>query len=626
MRKVHAGHQPTPYDPSWTVRRGVEIAKTANPRPDAGMRFILEDGSSKKFTFAELEAEVIRRARWLLSLGLEKGDHVAFIVPGPLDFVLTFLGATYTGIVPVPLYPPMGFGKLDAYIRDTARTLEIAKVKMLVTQKKVEPILWSLVSKVSTLDSLVCVERFVGEPPKNAPEPAVVHPDDVCFLQFTSGSTSAPKGVVVTHRSLGANGYYIMQYGLEVDIENDMAVSWLPLYHDMGLIGFVISPLTAGLETCFIPTLSFIKRPSIWMETASKYQATITFAPNFAYGLAAKRTPPEKVAGLDLSRLRLMGAGAEPNNPQTLQKFVDHFAPAGLKPEAMLPVYGMAEATLAMTFSRLDEPMRTEVLDAELYTTEGRAVPLAEDERAGRTVVEFVSCGWVWPDHEIVIMDDDGNPLPDRTVGEIVFRGPSTAAGYFENPEATARSFRSDGLRTGDLGYLAEGELFVTGRKKDLIILNGRNYDPQSIEWAVAEVPGVRQGNVIAFSRPGNNTEELVVVAETKEKEELQALAASIREAIREHQQMNPADIVLLPAGALPKTTSGKLQRQKARAQYLEGTLGVEGVRTMGERGQTLTLAKHVARSAVTRVRHAVRRRTTGIFNRFMPSNRSRTT
>lgn len=625
MRKVYTGHQPAPYDPNWTVRRGVEIAKTANPRPDAGMRFILEDGSDKKFTFRELEQEVIRRARWLLSLGLRKGDHVAFIVPGPLDFVLTFLGATYTGIVPVPLYPPMGFGKLDAYVRDTARTLEIAKVKMLITQKKVEPILWSLVGKVPTLTDIVSVERFEGPAPATAPEPAEVHPDDVCFLQFTSGSTAAPKGVVVTHRSLGANGHYIMQHGLEADIATDLAVSWLPLYHDMGLIGFVISPLTSGLETCFIPTLSFIKRPSIWMETVSKYKGTVTFAPNFAYGLATKRTPPEKVKQMDLSQLRLLGAGAEPNNPQTLAGFMAHFAPAGLRPEAMHPVYGMAEATLAMTFSRLDEPMRTEVLDGEIYATEGRAVPLSPEQQEGKTVVEFVSCGWVWPDHEIKILADDDTVLPDRHVGEIVFSGPSVAAGYFENPEATAKSFRPDGLRTGDLGYLANGELFVTGRKKDLIILNGRNYDPQSIEWVVAEIPGVRQGNVIAFSRPGQATEELVIVAETKEKEDLQAVAHAIREAVRENHAMNPADIVLLPAGALPKTTSGKLQRQKARAQYLEGTLGVEGVRTMGDKGQTLTLAKHVARSAMTRVRHAVARRASGIFNRFSIFNRNRT-
>lgn len=625
MRKVPTGHQPDAYDPNWTVRKGVAMAYQKNKRPDAGMRFVNEDGSETMFTFVELEAEVMRRGRWLLALGLTKGDRAAFIVPSPLDFVLTFLGATAVGVVPVPLYPPMGFGKLDAYIRDTARTLEIAKVKMLITQKKVEPVLWSLMGKVPGMKDLVSVERLHGALPANAPEPEEVHPDDVCFLQFTSGSTAAPKGVVVTHRSLGANGWAIMQHGLEVDIATDRALAWLPLYHDMGLIGFVISPLTAGLETCFLPTLSFIKRPSIWMEKMSEHKATVTFAPNFAYGLAVKRTPPEKVKNLQLGQVRVLGAGAEPNHPGTLEAFMQHFAPAGLKPEAMLPVYGMAEATLAMTFAHLDDTMHVETVDGDIYAAEGRAVPVPADQREGRTLLDFVSCGFVWPNHEIKILDDDGRKLPDRKIGEVVFSGPSVAAGYYENPEATAKSFRPDGLRTGDLGYVVNGELFVTGRKKDLIILNGRNYDPQSIEWVVADVPGIRMGNVIAFSRPGNDTEELVVVAETKDKTDLAALATDVRTRIRENFQMNVADVVLLGPGALPKTTSGKLQRQKARAQYIEGTLGVEGVRTMGDRGQTLTLARHVARSAVSRVRHAVVKRATGLFQRFSFFNRART-
>ncbi|MCC6621523.1 MAG: fatty acyl-AMP ligase [Deltaproteobacteria bacterium] len=625
MRKVWNGHEPKAYDADWTVRKGIEDMPSMNPRPDAGMRFILEDGSEKKFTFAELREEVMRRGRWLLSLGLKKGDHVAFIIPGPMDFVLTFLGAACVGVIPVPLYPPMGFGKLDAYIRDTARTLTIARVKMLVTQKKVEPVLWSLVGKVPTMKELVCVERFAAPLPANAPEPEAVRPDDVCFLQFTSGSTAAPKGVVVTHRSLGANSWCIQQHGLEVDVATDVAISWLPLYHDMGLIGFVISPLTVGLETVFIPTMSFIKRPSIWMETMSKHKGTITFAPNFAFGLAVKRTPPEKVKELSLGHVRLLGAGAEPNNPSTLQAFMQHFAPAGLKPEAMEPVYGMAEATLAMTFSHLDQPFRTETIDGEIYADKGQAVVVPIEQRAGRSLLEFGSCGYVFPGHTIRVIDEHGQTLPDRHVGEIVFGGPSVAAGYFDNPEATHKSFRPDGLRTGDLGYIVDGELFVTGRKKDLIILNGRNYDPQSIEWVVADVPGVRMGNVIAFSRPGDATEELVVVAETKEKQDLDAVAADIRHKIRENFQMNVADVVLLGPGALPKTTSGKLQRSKARAQYIEGTLGVEGVRTMGERGQTLTLAKHVARSAMTRLRHSVVKRASGIFQAFTNFNRNRT-
>lgn len=624
MRRTPLGYEPQPYDPSWTVRKGIALAKTANPNPDAGMRFVLEDGSEKKFTFVELEEEVLRRGRWMLSLGLKKGDRIAFIVPGPMEFVLSFLGATAVGIIPVPLYPPMGFGKLDAYIRDTARTLDIAKVQMLLTQKKVEPILWSLIDRSESLKSIVALEKCEGFRVDGAPEPEEVHPDDTCFLQFTSGSTAAPKGVVVTHRSLGANGWAIMQHGLEVDVANDLALSWLPLYHDMGLIGFVISPLTAGLQTCFMPTLSFIKRPSLWMEKMSEHKATITFAPNFAYGLAVKRTPPEKVKTLDLSRVRILGAGAEPNNPATLQAFIDHFSAAGLKPEAMMPVYGMAEATLAMSFSHLDEAFRAEIIDGDIYAAEGRAVPVPKDQQAGRNTIEFVSCGWAFPHHEVRIIDDAGNTLPDRKVGEIVFSGPSVAGGYFENPEATAASFRPDGLRTGDLGYMADGEIFVTGRKKDLIILNGRNYDPQSIEWVVADVEGIRMGNVIAFSRPAKNSEELVIVAETKQGGDIEKLVTEVRNRVRENFQMNPADVVLLPAGALPKTTSGKLQRHKARAQYLDGSLGVEGVRTMGERGARMTLARHVAQSAISRVRHAVVRRASGLLERFSVFNRNR--
>jgi fatty-acyl-CoA synthase len=605
MRRNPNGHEPAPYDPDWTVRRGVARASEVNPRPDAGMRFVLEDGSERKFTFRELEAEVVRRGRWMLSLGLRKGDRAAFIVPGPMEFVLSFLGATAVGIVPVPLYPPMGFGKLDAYIRDTARTLEVARPRVLFTQKRVETILWSLMDRGSGLERIIPLERAEGFEAASGPEPELVDPDDVCFLQFTSGSTAAPKGVVVTHRSLGANGWAIMQHGVESDLTNDLALSWLPLYHDMGLIGFVIAPLTAGLETCFLPTLSFIKRPSIWMEKMSEHRATITFAPNFAYGLAVKRTPAEKIARLDLSRVRVLGAGAEPNNPSTLQAFLDHFAPAGLRPEAMFPVYGMAEATLAMSFSRLDEPFHHEVIDAGRYADEAYAAPVGE--AAGKTLT-FVSCGWTFPHHALRIVDGSGQTLPDRMVGEVVFSGPSVAAGYFENPEATAASFRPDGLRTGDLGYMVDGELFVTGRKKDLIILNGRNYDPQSIEWVVAEVDGVRTGNVIAFSRPANSTEELVVVAETRSGADSERLVAEIRTRVRENFQMNPADVVLLPSGALPKTTSGKLQRQKARVHYLEGKLGREGVRTMGDRGHRLTLARHVAVSTLARVRHAVTR------------------
>ncbi|MGM0578619.1 MAG: fatty acyl-AMP ligase [Myxococcota bacterium] len=609
MAKGATEHPLAPYDPEWTVAKGLRAASGLNPLPDAGYTFIGGDGTERRYTFEELRAEADRRGRHLLALGLRKGDRCGFIVPDGEEFVLGFLGAASVGIVPVPLYPPLGFGKLDAYVRDTARILRSAGARMLVTSKRVQPILWSLIGDVDCLEELVVVEKLEGPPPADAPDPEEVQPDDLAFIQFTSGSTSAPKGVMVTHRSLGANGHGIMT-AMDTDVTSDFALSWLPLYHDMGLIGFVISPLTVGLQAGFLPTTSFIKRPSRWMQLMSDHRATITFAPNFAYGLATKRTRNNVLEQLDLSHVRILGAGAEPNHPGTLQAFLDHFAPAGLKPEAMFPVYGMAEATLAISFSRLDEPMRVDLIDGPTYQEVGRAVPVEGDGDASQAL-EFVGCGWPFPGHEVVVVDEDGRELPDRTTGEIVFRGPSVAAGYFDNDDATKASFRSDGLRTGDLGYVVGGEVYVTGRKKDLIILHGRNYDPQSIEWAVAEIEGVRRGNVIAFSRPGDDSEELVVVAETKEDEPeaREALARTVRSVVRDEFSLNPADVRLYDAGVLPKTTSGKLQRAKARQQYLAGTLGVEGVRTLGERGQAVTVARHVARSTFHRVRHGLRQR-----------------
>ena len=599
------------YEPDWTVGYALKRVQTLERREGAGYVFVASDGSEKAYTFAEIEEAVTKRAKHLLSKGLKKGDRVGIIVPDPEEFVLTFFACALAGIVSIPLFPPLGMGKLDSYIRDTARILGIGHAKMLITSKQVEPILWSLVSQVDELEALVSTEKFQGSAPANAPELEEVHPDDLCFLQFTSGSTAAPKGVMVTHRNLGANTQTITEHGLDLSFApTDVTLSWLPLYHDMGLIGMVLCPLASGLHAVLVPTMTFIKRPACWMELMSKYKATITFAPNFAYGLAVKRTKPEKVAKMDLSQVRILGCGAEPNHPGTLRAFAEHFAPAGLKPEAILPVYGMAEATLAMSFNRLDQSLRTDVIDAETYQNEGRALSVDGEglENDETKSLEFVSCGWALERHNVSIIDEAGETLPDRCVGEIVFSGPSVTPGYFENEEATDKAFEGQSVRTGDLGYLVSGELFVTGRKKDLIILNGRNYDPHSIEWVVADLEGVRKGNVICFSVPGAQSEELVVVGEVKRGVDIEALEKVVRGAVREEFSLNPAAVKLMGPGTLPKTTSGKLQRRKCREQFMKGELGGEGVRTMGNRGQAIVLARHVARSMVSRVTHTVKR------------------
>jgi fatty-acyl-CoA synthase len=572
-----------------------------------GVTFVQADNSEHFYSFARLAEEVDRRGMQLLATGLKKGDRVGFVLPDNEDFILSFLGALAVGVIPIPMYPPLSLGRLDSYIATASRILGAAEARALLTDSRTQSVLWSLVGKVGGLDQLLCVDKLPDVADDARPDLDAIGLDDICFLQFTSGSTAEPKSVVVTHATLLANLNVIMRHGLAITPE-DVAVSWLPLYHDMGLIGFMLAPLWYSVPTVYLPTLSFVKHPTLWMETVHRHRGTITFAPNFAFALAARRTPPERLAQLDLSCIKALGCGAEPNHPGTLRAFLDRFAAAKLSPRALLPCYGMAEATLAMTFNPLGRGLKTDVVDADVYHDDGRAVPAPAAN--GRPTLEFASCGTPLPGHRVSIVDHDGRELPERSVGEILFAGPSVGKGYYKNPEASEPVFSEEGLHTGDLGYIADGEVYVTGRKKDLIILNGRNYDPQSIEWEVAEVAGIRKGNVVAFSRPGEATEELVVVAEAKTGVDRGALAAAVRQRVYSNLFLRAADVVLLGPGVLPKTSSGKLQRSRTRQQYLEGTLGKSGVRTMGNRAQALSLAKHLSLSFMARLRHNMKRQT----------------
>lgn len=589
-------------------------------KPGVSLRFLRGRKVSRECTYAEVYAEMMRRAQHFRAMGLKKGDRVAFVVPENEDFVLSFLGAFAAGVVPVPMYPPLSFGKLDAYIETAAKVLKASGARMLLTDKRVQSVLWSLVDRVETLESLVTVDQLREELADDVELVDIGHVgfDDPAFLQFTSGSTADPKGVVVTHGSLIANLDGIMNVGLEIE-EEDIAVSWLPLYHDMGLIGFVLAPVWYGVPTIYIPTLDFVKQPSIWMETMHEYRASLAFAPNFAYSLCVKRTRESKLEQMDLSCVKALGCGAEPNHPETLRNFLDFFGRAGLKPNTLLPAYGMAEATLAITFHPLRSLLRTDVIDADRYESEGVAIAVDLTDDVTVRVAEHVSCGTPFPGHEVVVVDENFRELPERHVGQILVRGPSVAAGYFQDAERTKETFGPHGLVTGDLGYIANGELFVTGRQKDIIILNGRNYDPHAIEWAVQEVDGVRKGNVVAFSVPGAQTEELVVVAEVKDDADLDLVREDVASTIRDELFLSPQDIVLVGRGQLPKTSSGKLQRRKTRQQYLEATLGTEGVRTFGAQSDRITLAKHIARSAVSQVRHRVRQGAVSVISRINP-------
>ncbi|MFT7520524.1 MAG: fatty-acyl-CoA synthase [Kiritimatiellia bacterium] len=577
------------------------IAHIGEQQPNRGFTFQDMKGVETTHTFPQIEQQTRNRAAALAKLGLKKGDRAGVVIVEPEDFVLTFFAMFRLGVVPVPLYPPMSMGNLDSYAERTAMVLRSAEAQVLVASTSLQNVLWSLVDAVPTLRSLVKAEDLR----KGGPEielPTIV-PSDTAFLQYTSGSTSAPKGVIVTHSSLVANCVSIMEHGLKLDADRgDIAVSWLPLYHDMGLIGFVITPILFGVPTVYIPTLRFIRRPTCWLETMHRHRACASFGPNFAYALVARKAKPADLDRWDLSCVRILGCGAEPIHPDTMRKFTKIFSEhCGLPTSAMLPAYGMAEATLAISLKPVESTMITRVVHADTFQSDGRVSEPVE----GQPFEEHVSCGVPFPGHEVAIVDESGAHLVDGHQGEICVKGPSVTPGYFKNPDATAAAFRDGWLHTGDLGYMLDNNIFVTGRVKDLVILNGRNVHPQAIEWLAANVEGVRKGNVVAFSRPGSHSEELVVALETRI-EDHQALGREVRKAVQKGLALAVSEVICLKPGTLPKTSSGKLQRSKTRGQYLRGVIGKEGNRTAGSTDR-VTLARHMAKSVWSRAKAALR-------------------
>ena len=533
------------------------------PRGDArGFRFFGLDRTERFFSYEAMEAEAYRRGRHLVALGLEKGERVALVIAEPHEFVLTFLGAALSGLVPVPIFPRASFKNVDAYVDVLSHILTTAKARVAVCMKANAEIVQRAKAQTPGLEHVLEVETaFEGEAPAFAPR--TITPDDLCFLQFTSGSTNKPKGVMVTHGNLVANATsFLGPAGLDRR-ESDVGVSWLPLFHDMGLIGFVLGTLVYDIQAVIMPTESFARSPGLWLETISKYKGTITYAPNFAYQLVTKRVKDKDLEKLDLSHLRVAGCGAEPIRAQTLIDFAAKFAPAGFKATALLPSYGMAESTLAITFHPLGTPLVVDRIDGEAMQR-GEATPATD---ATKTVLEVVGCGRGFPGHEVAVVDDAGQPLPERRVGQVVLRGPSVTKGYFENEEATNEALRDGWLQSGDLGYFADGHLFICGRVKDLIIIRGANFYPQDIEWIVGDIEGVRRGNVVAFSVLRDGTEELVIAAECGSTDAMR-LRTEIPERVNREVGVVVSHVALVAVGALPKTSSGKAQRRKSKAMF----------------------------------------------------------
>ena len=589
------------------ARTVVQAIEEAAGSSKTGFRFIEESSEAEPFfTHGGIERASARYGGALQSLGAKKGDKVALILPDNADFVFAFLGAIRAGIVPVPIYPPTGLGKLTGYLENTLHIVARSGATILVTNAEIKRMLGTIHAQVPDLKKVVAIEGIRAM--REELRPVKVALDDTCFLQFTSGSTSKPKGVILTHENLAANVRAIMQLGLGIRDSVDSGVSWLPLYHDMGLIGFVIAPLYHVNTITFLPPLLFLKRPARWLETLSRHRGSISFGPNFAYALCVKRIKEAEVAHLDLSSWRVAGCGAEPIRAENLRAFADKFAPIGFSERAFVCCYGMAESTLAISFSKAGTGVHTDIVDGAALWSEGRANPAAEGALGA---VPIVQCGSAFEGHEVrafaLTDEDSASPLGEREVGELRLRGPSVTPGYYNEPDKTREAFAGGWLRTGDLGYLAEGKVYICGRSKELIIVNGRNYYPQDLEWEASKVEGVRKGNVIAFGtlKPHNDRERVVIAFETtvSAEPERATLKGEVRRVVQQALGLTVDDVLPLPVGVLPKTSSGKLQRAKTRELYESGVLLDRG---SAREVDPLEVARELARSQIGYFRHAI--------------------
>jgi 1-acyl-sn-glycerol-3-phosphate acyltransferase len=531
--------------------------------------FLDGDGGEMPLTYAELRRRAQATAGGLIAQGVAAGDRVAIMLPTGLDFFAAFFSILYAGAIPVPIYPPARAAQLEDHLQRQASILRNAGVVLLILSAEVRAPARLLAAQLDTLRGTVTVADLMAH--GRSTRRSGAKPSDLALIQYTSGSTADPKGVSLSHANLLSN---IRAFGDAINAgPSDTFVSWLPLYHDMGLIGAWLGTLYYGAPLVIMSPLTFLVRPQEWLWALHRHRGTLSAAPNFAYELCLRRIDDQAIEGLDLSTVRMFANGAETVSPETIRRFDERFGRYGVKPQTMMPVYGLAENTVGLAFPPLGrEPLIDRVRRTRLQR-DGIAEPVGPDEP---DAVELVACGRPLVGNEIRVVDQSGE-LPDRREGMLQFRGPSATRGYFNNEAPTRELFDGDWLHTGDLAYIADGDIFLTGRAKDLIIRAGRNIHPQPIEAAVSEVPGIRRGCVIAFGQRDSQTgtERIVVLAETRDAapERHGELREAVAAAAGKVLEAPPDDVVLLPPNRVPKTSSGKLRRVAARQLYERGAL-----------------------------------------------------
>ena len=542
-------------------------------RGTTGYNFYSARGElARALTYGELRARAVEVARGFVKAGLQPGARVVLVADTDPDFAILFFACQYAGLLGVPVSLPTTLGGRDAYVAGLRRQLVGSAASAAAAPAE---LLSYLQEAAAGLDiALVGAPQDFYDLPRDGADPRPFGPGDHCYLQYSSGSTRTPLGVDVPQRVLMANCYAIINHGLQVR-PDDRGTSWLPLYHDMGLVGFMLAPLLCQLSVDYMTTRDFARRALLWLTLMSRNGGTLSYSPTFGYELCTRRAATGAKLDIDLRRWRAAGVGGDMVQPGVLTRFAETFAPYGFRPTTFVPSYGMAETTLAVSFAPLDTGVEVDIVDRRRMADEQLAVPSNESdpERARG----FVVCGPPLPDHSAEVRDESGRVLPDRSIGRIFVKGPSVMSGYFEQPEATRQVLDDRGwLDTGDLGYTLGGHLVITGRAKDLIIVNGRNIWPQDLEWAVEELPSLRRGDAAAFSVEGRDDEEdviLLVQCRTTEAEARDALVRAVQGVVQRTAAIECKVMLIDPKG-LPQTSSGKLSRSRARANYTSGVYG----------------------------------------------------
>ena len=556
--------QSTPHD----VETWIEVidwhCQRHATRPQ--VHLLTDDGRIEtQLSYGALREQAEQAAFGLQQLGVVKGDRVALMLPTSVDFFISFLATLLAGGVPTTLYPPLRASQFESHMRRQAGILENSGAVVLVVSTDIKPFAKLLLPHVASLRSIETVASL--SLPGDRYRVENIRAADTAFIQYTSGSTGDPKGVVLSHANLLAN-VRSMGQALLVNA-SDVFVSWLPLYHDMGLIGGWFGSLYYGYPLYVMSPTAFLLRPEIWLWSIHRYSATITAAPNFAFEFCTHRIDDSLLQGLNLSSLRIIANGAETVSATTLNHFAERFQHYQLNPDAMMPVYGLAENAVGLAFPPLGGGPHVDRVQRQSIMFKGYAQPAVSEQDE---FIEFVACGHAIPNHELRIIDQNNVETADRHEGCIQFKGPSATAGYFNNPSANARLIHGNWLDTGDRGYIADGNLYVTGRNKDIIIRAGRNIYPQELEQAIGEIEGIRKGCVAAFGFTDidSGTEKMVILAETRQvaAQQQEKLRQNILESITPLLDLAPDDIMLVPPHTIPKTSSGKIRRASASQLY----------------------------------------------------------